>query len=78
MGCRWAWPTDTGRKWSTGSGDELQVTVAGETFEHLLCNVILPYSNWQCVTVCRSESLLSLRRGLQTALARGWRRLFGS
>ena len=52
------------------SGNELQVTVAGETFEHLLCNVVLPYSNWQCVTVCRSESLLSLRRGLQTALFR--------
>lgn len=52
------------------SGNRLQVTIRGEPFEHLLCNVVLPYSNWQWVTVCRSESLLSIRRGLQAALFR--------
>lgn len=51
-------------------GDELGVTVVGEVFPHLLCNFMLPYSNWQSVTACLSESLLSLRRGVQTALFR--------
>ena len=46
------------------------MTIGGEAFEHLLCNVVLPHSNWQWVTVCRSESLLSLRRGVQAALFR--------
>lgn len=50
------------------SGNKLGITISGEPFEHLLCNVVLPYSNWQWVTVCRSESLMSIRRGLQNAL----------
>lgn len=52
------------------SGNELEITIGGEPFDHLLCNAVLPYSNWQRVTVCRSESLLSIRRGLQSALFR--------
>ena len=52
------------------TGNKLEVTIRGEPFEHLLCNVVLPYSNWQWVTVCRSESLMSIRRGLQSALFR--------
>jgi hypothetical protein len=36
--------------------------------EHLLCHVVLPYSNWSWATRCQSESLLSLRHGLQEAL----------
>lgn len=51
-------------------GTELGVTIFGVPFDHMLCNVVLPYSNWQAVTVSRSESLLALRRGLQTALFR--------
>jgi transposase len=31
---------------------------------------VLPYSNWQWATRCQSESLLSLRAGLQAALFR--------
>lgn len=46
----------------------LGVTIAGEAFAHLLCHVVLPYSNWQHVTVCKSESLLALKHGLQSAL----------
>ena len=46
----------------------LQVTIAGLAFAHLLCHVVLPYSNWQHVTVCLSESFLALKRGLQVAL----------
>ena len=39
-------------------------------FAHLLCVVVLPYSNWQWVTVCLSESLAALRRGVQAAFFR--------
>lgn len=47
---------------------ELAVTIAGQLFVHLLCVVVLPYSNWQWATVCLSESLLALRKGVQRAL----------
>jgi hypothetical protein len=47
---------------------ELGVTIAGQLFVHLLCVVMLPYSNWQWVTVCLSESMAALRRGVQRAL----------
>jgi len=50
------------------SGNRLGVTIAGEPFDHLLCHSVLPYSNWQSATVCVSESMLALRRGVQTAL----------
>lgn len=48
--------------------DELGVTIAGAAFGHWLCHVVLPYSNWQWAVPCHSESLLSLRVGLQAAL----------
>ena len=48
--------------------NELAVTIAGEPLQHLLCHVVLPYSNWQWATFARSESLAALRRGLQSAL----------
>ena len=50
------------------SGNRLTVTIGGEPFEHLLCHPVLPYSNWEWVTVCRSESMMALRRGVQEAL----------
>ena len=50
------------------STNELKVTIAGEAFEHLLCHAVLPYSNWEWVTVCRSESMLALKRGVQAAV----------
>jgi len=46
----------------------LRVTVVGELFPHLLCVFTLPFSNWQWATVCLSESLAALRRGIQAAL----------
>ena len=52
------------------NADELAVTIAGQPFEHLLCHCVLPHSNWQWATRCRSESLLSLRQGMQEALHR--------
>jgi hypothetical protein len=49
---------------------ELGVTVAGEVFAHLLCVFVLPYSNWFWATVCLSESMAALRRGVQEAVFR--------
>jgi len=49
---------------------ELAVSIAGHPLDHLLCQAVLPYSNWQWATRCQSESLLSLRAGLQAALFR--------
>jgi len=52
--------------WAT----ELGITICGEAFEHMLCHPVLPYSNWEWVTICRSESLAALREGMQAALVR--------
>jgi transposase len=49
---------------------ELAISIAGHPLDHLLCQAVLPYSNWQWATRCQSESLLSLRSGLQAALFR--------
>jgi hypothetical protein len=49
---------------------ELGITIAGELFVHMLCVLVLPFSNWQWVTVCLSESMAALRRGVQAALFR--------
>jgi hypothetical protein len=50
--------------WAT----ELGVTIAGQLFVHMLCVMMLPYSNWQWATVCLSESMAALRRGVQRTL----------
>lgn len=52
--------------WAT----ELGVTIAGALFAHMLCQFVLPYSNWQWATVCLSESMLALQRGIQEAVFR--------
>lgn len=49
---------------------ELGITIQGRPFPHLLCHVVLPYSNWQWATICRSESLVALRSGVQAAAYR--------
>lgn len=49
---------------------ELGITIGGQKYDHLLCHVVLPYSNWEWATRCQSESLLSLRHGLQEGLQR--------
>ncbi len=48
----------------------LGVTIAGEPFAHQLCHSVLPYSNWEWATVCHSESMAALRRGVQSTLFR--------
>ena len=50
------------------NANELGVTIAGEAFLHLLCHSVLPFSNWEWAIPCLSESVLSLKRGLQSSL----------
>lgn len=50
--------------WAT----ELGITIQGQPFGHMLCHMVLPYSNWEWATVCHSESMAALRDGLQAAL----------
>lgn len=49
---------------------DLEITIAGEPFDHLLYHFMLTYSNWESVMTCPSESFESLNAGLQGAL---WR-----
>jgi hypothetical protein len=46
----------------------LGVTLAGQSFPHLLYHFVLTYSNWETGTLCFSESFESLSTGLQAAL----------
>ena len=62
-------PGEAGQTDFTSTG-ELGVTICGVLFAHLLCNFVLPYSNWQWITVSLSESYLALKRGIQDALFR--------
>jgi len=48
---------------------ELGITIAGVPYPHLLCHSVLTHSNWEWATRCASESLLSLRSGIQAALS---------
>jgi transposase InsO family protein len=52
------------------NANELEVSIQGRPLEHLLCHSVLTYSNWEWATRCQSESLLSLRHGLQESLHR--------
>jgi len=47
---------------------ELRVTVSGQPLAHMLYVLVLPFSDWQWATVCYSESMASLRHGLQRSL----------
>lgn len=48
--------------------NSLEVTIAGQRFDHLLYHFVLTYSNWESATICFSESFESLAEGLQQAL----------
>jgi hypothetical protein len=50
--------------WAT----ELAVTIVGQVFVHMLCVFVLPYSNWRWASVCLSESIASIRHGVQRGL----------
>lgn len=47
---------------------DFEVTISGETYRHLICHVVLTYSNWEWAQPCRSESFASLKGGLQAGL----------
>jgi hypothetical protein len=47
---------------------KLGITLAGQTFEHLVYHFVLTYSNWETGTICYSESLESLSEGWQNAV----------
>ena len=44
------------------------MTIVGQVFVHMLCVFVLPCSNSQCATICLSESMVALRKGVQRAL----------
>lgn len=48
--------------------NNLNITINGERFEHLIYHFVLTYSNWETGTICFSESFESLSQGLQNAL----------
>jgi len=47
--------------------NELAITIAGVAYPHQLAHAVLPYSNWEWAVPCQSESVLSLKLGVQEA-----------
>jgi hypothetical protein len=45
--------------------NELEITIAGEAFDHILIHCVLPYSNWEWGAIAQSESLVAYQRALQ-------------
>ena len=50
------------------SMNELQVTIGGSSFPHLVYHFVLTHSNWEHATICFGEDFVSLSEGLQNAL----------
>lgn len=50
--------------------NELGISIAGQPYPHQLAHAVLPYSNWEWAVPCQSESVLSLKLGVQEAF---WR-----
>lgn len=48
--------------------NRLNISIAGQPFDHLIYHFVLTYSNWETGTICFSESFESLSEGLQNAL----------
>ena len=46
----------------------LNVTLAGQPFDHMVYHFVLTYANWETASICFSESFESLSDGLQQAL----------
>ena len=44
------------------------ITIGGEAFNHLLYHFMLPYSKWEYVVICYSESFESLSCGYESAV----------
>jgi transposase len=50
------------------SMNELEITIDGEPFDHLVYHFVLPYSQWETGMVCFSESFETLIAGFQRAV----------
>ncbi len=50
------------------SMNDLQVTIAGAQFPHLVYHFVLTYSNWEHATLCFGEDFTSLSAGWQNAV----------
>lgn len=48
--------------------NELEITINGVLFKHMMYHFVLTYSNWETGTICFSESFESISEGLQNAL----------
>lgn len=48
--------------------NKLNITINGEPFPHLLFHFMLPYSRWETVSICYSESFDSLTEGYELAV----------
>lgn len=48
--------------------NELDITIAGESYPHLLFHFMLPYSRWETITICKSESFDTLATGFEKAV----------
>ena len=48
--------------------NNLNITIAGEQFDHLLFHFMLPYSRWEYAGLCYSESFESLSKGYDDAV----------
>ena len=48
--------------------NSLKITIAGEEFPHLLFHWMLPYSRWETVSICYTESFASLTAGYTAAV----------
>ena len=48
---------------------ELNVTIAGQPYRHLLFQLILSHSGWRYAEVASGETFLALQKGLQNALS---------
>jgi transposase len=51
------------------SMNDLEITIEGEAFDHLVYHFMLPYSRWETGMVCFSESFETLIAGFQRAVA---------
>ena len=47
---------------------ELQVTIAGQPYRHLMFQLILSHSGWRYAEIAAGETFLALQKGLQNAL----------
>ncbi len=50
------------------SMNDLDITIHGQPFDHMLYHFVLTYSNWEAASICFSENFQALSEGLQKAL----------